>query len=75
MIIARRFPNPVPAGTSVPLWALIDVTVEGTWDPTLALKLEIPPKEVPARSYKSNSSLNILIKHSDRLSSTDLPTA
>jgi hypothetical protein len=27
VIIGRRFPNPVPAGTAVPYWAFIDVTV------------------------------------------------
>ena len=25
--LAHSFPNPVPAGTSVPAWALLDVTV------------------------------------------------
>ncbi|KAH9988660.1 hypothetical protein BJV77DRAFT_1069924 [Russula vinacea] len=52
VLLPQLFPNPVPAGTSVPLWALIDVTVEGTWDPTLAA--QITPKEVPARSYNSS---------------------
>ena len=27
MIIGRRFPNPVPFGTRIPQWTLIDVTV------------------------------------------------
>jgi hypothetical protein len=27
VLVPSEFPNPVPAGTSVPLWALIDVTV------------------------------------------------
>ncbi|KAH9973132.1 hypothetical protein BGW80DRAFT_286807 [Lactifluus volemus] len=31
-VSASSFPNPVPAGTRVPHWALIDVTIEGTWD-------------------------------------------
>ena len=27
LMLARRFPNPVPSGTRVPGWALLDVTV------------------------------------------------
>ncbi|KAH9955188.1 hypothetical protein BGW80DRAFT_375961 [Lactifluus volemus] len=29
---ASSFVNPVPQGTRVPYWALIDVTVQGTWN-------------------------------------------
>jgi len=41
------FPNPVPAGTSVPHWALIDVTAEGTWDAVLSLAAGDTPEAGP----------------------------
>jgi len=41
------FPNPVPAGTSVPLWTLIDVTIEGTWDPIAAAIIGDAPELGP----------------------------
>ncbi|KAF8477810.1 hypothetical protein DFH94DRAFT_855028 [Russula ochroleuca] len=44
---ASSFPNPVPVGTSVPLWALIDVTVEGTWDPITAAIVGDTPEAGP----------------------------
>jgi len=31
------FPNPVPAGTRVPRWAVLDVTLENSWDPTKSM--------------------------------------
>ncbi|KAF8477806.1 hypothetical protein DFH94DRAFT_855025 [Russula ochroleuca] len=45
--LASTFPNPVPAGTSVPLWAFIDVTIEGTWDSISAAIVGDTPEAGP----------------------------
>jgi len=41
------FPNPVPAGTSVPHWALIDVTGNGTWDAIKSFSVGDTPEASP----------------------------
>ncbi|KAH9973131.1 hypothetical protein BGW80DRAFT_286772 [Lactifluus volemus] len=44
---ASSFVNPVPQGTRVPYWALIDVTVQGTWNSSQSYAVgdrpEVPP--------------------------------
>ncbi|KAH9955182.1 hypothetical protein BGW80DRAFT_375847 [Lactifluus volemus] len=41
------FPNPVPSGVRVPYWALIDVTVSGSWDSRQAYAVGDTPEVVP----------------------------
>ncbi|KAH9005419.1 hypothetical protein EDB86DRAFT_3239999 [Lactarius hatsudake] len=41
------FPHTVPSGTSVPQWALVDNTFEGTWDPTTASTVGADPEMQP----------------------------
>ncbi|KAH9973135.1 hypothetical protein BGW80DRAFT_286847 [Lactifluus volemus] len=61
-VSASSFPNPVPAGIRVPHWALIDVTIEGTWDPTQSYNAgglpEAPPGAIIDRgTWISTSSV------------------
>jgi len=44
---ASSFPNPVPDGTHVPYWALIDVTVKDTWDALNAYTIGVTPEAGP----------------------------
>ncbi|KAH9973128.1 hypothetical protein BGW80DRAFT_286726 [Lactifluus volemus] len=44
---ALYFPNPVPAQTRVPQWALIDVTVEGNWNSSKSLTVGDLPEVLP----------------------------
>jgi len=44
------FPNPVPDGTYVPYWALIDVTVEGTWNSNKSHAVGDTPEVGPGAS-------------------------
>jgi len=41
------FPSPVPAGTSVPQWALLDVTFENEWDSNKSLAIGDSPEIGP----------------------------
>ncbi|KAI0250842.1 hypothetical protein BJV78DRAFT_1361936 [Lactifluus subvellereus] len=54
------FPNPVPSGTRVPQWALLDVTLENSWnnDKSFAVgdSLEIAPGTVISPSNASSTS-------------------
>ncbi|KAH9955175.1 hypothetical protein BGW80DRAFT_375566 [Lactifluus volemus] len=56
------FPFPVPAGIRVPHWALIDVTVQGTWDSSQSYAVgdlpEVPPGAIIDRgAWMSTSSV------------------
>ncbi|KAN0119095.1 hypothetical protein V8E52_004542 [Russula decolorans] len=44
---SSSFPNPVPYGTRVPYWALIDVTVKDTWDALKAYTIGGTPEAGP----------------------------
>lgn len=44
---SSSFPNPVPYGTRVPYWALIDVTVKGNWDALKAYTIGGTPEAGP----------------------------
>jgi len=43
------FPNPVPADTRVPQWALIDVTLENTWVESMAFAAGDSPEVGPGK--------------------------
>jgi len=44
---SSSFPNPVPFGTRVPYWALIDVTVKDTWDALTSYTIGGTPEAGP----------------------------
>lgn len=44
---SSSFPNPIPHGTRVPYWALIDVTVKDTWDALKAYTIGGTPEAGP----------------------------
>ncbi|KAF8491361.1 hypothetical protein F5888DRAFT_1736754 [Russula emetica] len=44
---SSSFPNPVPSGTRVPYWALIDVTIKDTWDALQAYTIGGTPEAGP----------------------------
>ncbi|KAH9995304.1 hypothetical protein BJV77DRAFT_239913 [Russula vinacea] len=54
-----QFPNPVPTGTRVPHWALLDVTLENNWDFNESYIAgdtpEVLPGQVPGSSSSSSS--------------------
>jgi len=47
LMTPKTFPNPVPSGTSVPYWALIDVTGTGIFDPLRAALVGDAPESGP----------------------------
>jgi len=49
------FPNPVPDGTSLPQWALLDVTLENSWSPNKSQTTGNTP-EIPAGAFVSPTS-------------------
>jgi len=44
---SSSFPNPVPHGTRVPYWVLIDVTIKDTWDALKAYTIGGTPEAGP----------------------------
>ncbi|KAH9973136.1 hypothetical protein BGW80DRAFT_286870 [Lactifluus volemus] len=74
---AASFPNPVPAGIRVPNWALIDITIEGIWDPSQSYVVgdlpEVPPGAMINRgTWMSTSSV---VPSSTVTASTFSPTS
>ncbi|KAH9955180.1 hypothetical protein BGW80DRAFT_375632 [Lactifluus volemus] len=53
---ASSFPVPVPAGIRVPQWALIDITVEGTWDSTQSYAVGDLPEVLPGALINGTST-------------------
>jgi len=50
------FPNPVPSGTRVPQWALLDVTVKSDWDLVKAFDTGDTPEKNPGTLIGSSGS-------------------
>jgi hypothetical protein len=69
------FPNPVPSGTRVPHWALLDVTDENYWNPNKSYSAGDTP-EVGSGSLIGPSSMSATPTHSlnPSSSSTGSPT-
>ncbi|KAI0290704.1 hypothetical protein BC826DRAFT_1025820 [Russula brevipes] len=50
------FPNPVPSGTRVPQWALMDVTLENNWNSNKSLAVGDSPEVAPGTSIGASNS-------------------
>ncbi|KAH9054538.1 hypothetical protein EDB87DRAFT_1702119 [Lactarius vividus] len=50
------FPNPVPLGTSVPQWALVDNTFENLWNATKAYIVGVTPELGPGSLISASTS-------------------
>ncbi|KAI0297402.1 hypothetical protein BC826DRAFT_165512 [Russula brevipes] len=66
---ASSFPHPVPSGTRVPHWALIDVTVENSWSSSESLSTGGTPELSPGAAI-GNSGIS-----SSTTPGTALPTS
>jgi hypothetical protein len=58
------FPNPIPSGTRVPQWALIDITSENLWDLDKAIAVGDSPEQTPGTrlgTQKSSSNTGIIV--------------
>jgi len=54
------FPNPVPSGTRIPQWALLDVTLAADWDSVKALSTGDSPEVGPGVLIGSSSTASPL---------------
>jgi len=50
------FPNPVPAGTRVPQWALLDVTLENSWNVNKSMAIGDSPEIGPGETISGLSA-------------------
>lgn len=50
------YPNPIPAGTRVPHWAYLDVSVADTWNATTAQSAGDTPEGTPSTSSSTSTS-------------------
>ncbi|KAH9955177.1 hypothetical protein BGW80DRAFT_1396266 [Lactifluus volemus] len=66
---ASSFPNPVSVGTRVPNWALIDVTVQGSWNPTQSLAVGDLPEVLGGEMINPGTSTSISTSSSSSTSS------
>ncbi|KAF8495485.1 hypothetical protein F5888DRAFT_1711245 [Russula emetica] len=60
------FPNPIPSGTRVPQWALIDIISENNWDPNQASAVGDSPEQAPGARLgsptpKSSSNTDVIV--------------
>ncbi|KAH9973143.1 hypothetical protein BGW80DRAFT_286979 [Lactifluus volemus] len=53
---ASSFPNPVPNGIRVPQWALIDITVQGTWNSSQSFAVGDLPEVLDGQKFNSSTS-------------------
>ncbi|KAI0249315.1 hypothetical protein BJV78DRAFT_1228716 [Lactifluus subvellereus] len=47
------FPNPIPDGTRVPQWALLDVTIENNWNSNTSFAVRDSPEITPGTGVSS----------------------
>ncbi|KAH9992128.1 hypothetical protein BJV77DRAFT_453678 [Russula vinacea] len=52
------FPNPVPAGTRVPQWALLDVTAENNWNSNKSYAVGDSPELAPGAVLASGATVS-----------------
>ncbi|KAI9067633.1 hypothetical protein FKP32DRAFT_1620132 [Trametes sanguinea] len=60
-VYVSKYPDDIPSGTSVPAWAYIDVSKEGTFDPNAAQALalsDVPDSTAPSNGPTSSIGLN-----------------
>ncbi|KAH9943118.1 uncharacterized protein BXZ73DRAFT_97173 [Epithele typhae] len=58
-VVIGQFPEPIPAGTSIPAWAYIDVTVSGTFNATLAqarANEDLPDSSAPVSASSTQTT-------------------
>ncbi|KAJ3016881.1 hypothetical protein NUW54_g710 [Trametes sanguinea] len=62
-VYVSKYPDDIPSGTSVPAWAYIDVSKEGTFDPNAAQALassDVPDSTALSNGPTSSTGLNTL---------------
>ncbi|KAH8988001.1 hypothetical protein EDB86DRAFT_2075496 [Lactarius hatsudake] len=70
-----RFPNPVPAGTHVPQWALVDITLENFWSASTAQLVGDTPEIFPGGRIDTPATFTMTTSSSPSPTFTVRPTS